>query len=90
DKDLSLETLNDTQLDEGNAPQYTLDKYLSFGFKNNPLGFSYEIIGDFNQTVAISEFGGQNGIEFIVAGAELFNYIYFADNKKIYFYTPYT
>lgn len=88
DKDISKETLDDTQVDETNAPQYTLESYLSFGFKNNPLGFSYEVIGDFNQTAAVSELGGQNGIEFIVAGAELFNYIYFADNKKIYFYTP--
>ncbi|MCM3482244.1 MAG: prophage endopeptidase tail family protein [Staphylococcus warneri] len=88
DKDISKETLNDSQVDETNAPQYILDSYLSFGFKDNNLGFSYEIVGDFSQTAPVSELGGQNGIEFIVAGAELFNYIYFADNKKIYFYTP--
>lgn len=52
DKDISKETLNDVQVDETNAPQYTLDSYLSFGFKNNLLGFSYEVIGDFSQTAA--------------------------------------
>lgn len=88
DKDISKETLNDTQVDESNAPQYTLESYLSYAFKNNPLGFTYQIIGDFNKTAAVTELGGQNGIEYIVAGAELYNYIYFADNKKIYFYKP--
>lgn len=87
DKDIESEELN-TEIDDDSAPNYTLKQYLEFGFKNNDLGFEYEIIGVFNSVAPVSELGGQNGMEFIVSGAEYFNYIYFADNKKIYFYHP--
>ena len=95
DKDIENEELNsdtseeDEESDLDPTLNYTLKQYLDFGFKNNSLGFTYEIIGDFNNKRApIEELGGQNGMEYIVAGAEYFGYIYFADNKHIYFYQP--
>lgn len=89
DKDVENEELNTGDTEEP-IPNYTIQQYIEFGFKNNPLGFEYEIIGDTNRRAPIGELGGNNGMEFIVAGAEYFNYIYFADNKKIYFYQPET
>jgi hypothetical protein len=90
DKDIENEELNTNTTDEANAPNYTIEQYLDFAFKNNNLGFTYEIVGDTSKRAPVSELGGQNGLEYIVAGAEYFNYIYFADNKKIYFYQPET
>ena len=87
DKDVENEELNTGDTEEP-TPNYTLQQYIEFGFRNNPLGFEYEIIGDSNKRAPVEELGGQNGMEFIVAGSEYFNYIYFADNKKIYFYQP--
>lgn len=89
DKDVENEELN-TEDTEAPTPNYTMEQYIEFGFKNNPLGFTYEIIGDSNNRAPVEELGGKNGMEHIVAGAEYFNYIYFADNKKIYFYQPET
>lgn len=87
DKDIENEELN-TDTSEENASQYTLKQYLDFGFKGNKLGFEYEIVGNTSRRSPVSELGGKNGMEYIVEGAEYFNYIYFADNKKIYFYQP--
>ena len=89
DKDVENEELNTGDTEEP-IPNYTMEQYIEFGFKNNPLGFTYEIIGDSNKRAPVEELGGQNGMEYIVAGAEYFGYIYFADNKKIYFYQPET
>ena len=86
-KDLENEEMNsDETSDEENKPTMTLEQYLEFGFKGNKLGFTYEIRGEFTDRVAIDELGNKNGMEFLTEGAELFNYIYFADNKKIYIY----
>lgn len=86
-KDLENEEMNsDETSDEENKPTMTLEQYLGFGFKGNKLGFTYEIRGKFTDRVAIDELGNKNGMEFLTEGAELFNYIYFADNKKIYIY----
>ncbi|MDK9870211.1 prophage endopeptidase tail family protein [Staphylococcus equorum] len=85
-KDLENEELNNEGSEEESKPTMTLEQYLEFGFRNNKLDFSYEIVGEFDQRVAIDELGGKNGMEFLTEGAELFNYIYFADNKKIYIY----
>lgn len=86
-KDLENEEMNSEEsTDEDNKPTMTLEQYLEFGFKDNKLGFTYEIKGTFNNRVAIDELGNKNGMEFLTEGAELFNYIYFADNKKIYIY----
>ena len=62
---------------------YTLKQYLDFGFKDNPLGYTYEIIGEFSNRGAVDELGNKNLLEYITAGAEIFGYIYFADNKHI-------
>ena len=84
-KDLVNEELNS---DEENQEilQYSLKDYLDFGFKGNKLGYSYEIIGDFNGTQIIDELGDKNGIDYLIEGSEIFGYIFFADNKKIYIY----
>ncbi|ARM68388.1 tail protein with endopeptidase domain [Staphylococcus virus IME1354_01] len=86
-KDLENEEMNSEETtDEESKPTMTLEQYLDFGFKGNKLGFTYEIKGTFNKRVEIDELGNKNGMEFLTEGAELFNYIYFADNKKIYIY----
>lgn len=86
-KDIEDEEMNNEETtDEDNKPTMTLKQYLEFGFKGNKLGFTYEIRGNFTNRVAIDELGNKNGMEFLTEGAELFNYIYFADNKKIYIY----
>lgn len=85
-KDLEDEELNSEETTDDNKPTMTLEQYLEFGFKDNKLDFTYEIKGNFNNRVAIDELGNKNGIEFLTEGAELFNYIYFADNRKIYIY----
>ncbi|WP_141768374.1 prophage endopeptidase tail family protein [Staphylococcus sp. LCT-H4] len=88
-KDLENEEMNtedDSGTDEDSKATLTLEQYLEFGFKGNKLDFTYEIKGKFTQRVAIDELGNQNGMEYLTNGAELFNYIYYADNKKIVIY----
>src|SRR5699024_3274970 len=86
-KDLESEEMNnDETTDEDNKPTMTLSQYLDFGFSGNKLGFSYEIKGKFNKRVAVEDLGNKNGMEFISEGAELYEYVYYVDNKKIYFY----
>lgn len=87
-KDLENEELNNDEVDEELKPSYSLSEYMKFGFNGNTLGFTYKIVGDFKNRVIIDELGNQNGMEYLVAGAELYDYIYFADNKKIYIYKP--
>lgn len=84
-KDIWNETMNE-DTDENISQTLTLKQYLDYGFKDNDLGYSYGINGTFNEKVTIEELGSKNGIEHLVEGAELFGYIYFADNKKIYIY----
>ncbi len=88
DKDLENEESagDDKETPEDVKPTLTLQQYLEFGFKDNKLGFSYEIKGKFPQRVVVDELGNKNGMEFLSEGAELFGYIYYADNKKIYIY----
>ncbi len=95
EKDIMNEELNaemseeeDETSDLDSTYNYTLQQYLDFAFKDKPLGFTYEIVGNTNRRAPIEELGGNNGMEYIVAGAEYFGYIYFADNKHIYFYQP--
>ena len=86
-KDLENEEMNSEETtDEESKPTMTLEQYIEFGFKGNKLGFTYEIKGTFNKRVEVDELGNKNGMEFLTEGAELFDYIYFADNKKIYIY----
>ena len=87
-KDLENEEMNSEESENEDKPSYTLEQYLQFGFNGNKLGFTYQIVGDFNNRVIIDELGNQNGMEYLTNGAELFDYIYFADNKKIYIYSP--
>lgn len=63
-----------------------LKEYLDYGFKDNKLGFSYQIKGRFDKSAAVDELGGKNGMEHLTEGADLFGYVYFADNKKITIY----
>lgn len=86
EKDLENEELNgDT--DDKNKPTYSLEQYLDFGFRGNKLGFKYKIIGKFPNRVMIDDLGDKNGMEYLTEGADLFGYIYFADNKTIYIYS---
>lgn len=88
-KDIEDEEMNngdETGSDDENKPTLTLEQYLDFGFKGNKLDFSYQIKGKFTQRVAIDEMGNKNGLEYLTEGAELFNYIYYADNKRITIY----
>lgn len=87
-KDLENEEMNSEVSEDEDKPSYTLEQYLQFGFNGNKLGFTYQIVGDFNKRVIIDELGNKNGMEYLIEGAELFDYIYFADNKKIYIYVP--
>ena len=87
-KDLENEEMNNEVSEDEDKPSYTLEQYLQFGFDGNKLGFTYQIVGDFNNRVIIDELGNKNGMEYLVEGSELFDYIYFADNKKIYIYVP--
>ncbi|UBV35732.1 phage tail protein [Staphylococcus xylosus] len=85
DKDLENEELN-TDEDDNLKPTYTVEEYIKYIFKGNKIGFKYELIGTFNKRMPLDELGGKNGLEALVEGAELFGYIYFADNKTIYIY----
>lgn len=85
-KDITSEELNEEVSDDETDTLMTLEQFLNFAFKDNKLGYSYEIKGDFNESLPVNELGGKNGIEYIVEGAEIFDCIYFADNKKITFY----
>ena len=84
-KDVDSETINEDSNEEKKVSM-TLKQYLDYGFKGNKQGYSYEIKGTFNSKVSLEELGSKNGLEYLVEGAELFGYIYFADNKKIYIY----
>lgn len=89
EKDIENEELNTEGSDTDTPPpQYTLQQYIDFGFKGNALGFTATIVGDTKRRAPVEELGGENGMEYIVNGAEYFNYIYFADNWNIYFYQP--
>ena len=85
DKDLEDENLNSDNEKEV-IPHYSVEEYLKYIFRNNKLGFKYELVGEFHNRVPIEDMGGKNVLEALVEGAELFGYIYFADNKKIYIY----
>lgn len=90
EKDIEDETMNseDDSQDIGEQEsQYTIEQYLEFGFKNNPLGYSYEIVGNPDKRAPVSELGNKNGLEYITEGADLFGYIYFADNKHFIIYS---
>src|SRR5699024_2989141 len=79
---------NDGATDEDGKqiPTYSLFEYLKYGFQDNKIGFDFRIIGDFNKRIPISELGGKNGLEYLIDGAEMYEFIYFADNKMIYIY----
>lgn len=85
-KDIVDEELNTEEDETEQELQYSLEDYLDFGFRGNKLGYTYEIKGNFPDTKVFDELGDKNGIEFLVEGAEQFEYIFFADNKKIYIY----
>lgn len=85
-KDITSEELNDEVTDDETDTLMSLDQYLNFIFKDNKLGYSYKIIGNFNKSLPVTDLGDKNGIEHLIEGAEIFGYIYFADNKVINIY----
>lgn len=85
-KDITSEELNDEATDHEIDTLMSLEQYLNFIFKDNNLGYSYKIIGNFNKSLPVTDLGDKNGIEHLIEGAEIFGYIYFADNKVIKIY----
>src|SRR5699024_3480468 len=85
-KDITSEELNDEATDDEIDTLMSLEQYLNFIFKDNNLGYSYKIIGNFNKSLPVTDLGDKNGIEHLIEGAEIFGYIYFADNKVIKIY----
>ncbi|MDQ6129031.1 phage tail protein, partial [Staphylococcus epidermidis] len=77
---------NSKKENDKNTKSYTLEEILKYGFKDNTLGYEYEIIGRF-KTTKLDELGNAPGFDFCKAIAEKFNAIIFADNKKITFYS---
>lgn len=65
---------------------YSLQSYLDTGFKDNKLGFTFEIRGDFPNYKEVEKIGDKNLLQHIVDGSEIFDYVYYADNKHIVFY----
>lgn len=90
DNDLSAEdeqTNNDNKDFKDKIPTYTLYEYMKYGFDNNNLGFTFEIVGEFPKRQEIKEIGNKNLLKHITDGANIYNYIYFAKNKHIIFYS---
>lgn len=85
-KDITSEELNDEVTDGETDTLMSLNQYLNFIFKDNKLGYSYKIIGNFNKPLPITDLGDKNGIEHLIEGSEIFDYIFFADNKIIHIY----
>lgn len=85
-KDITTEELNDETSDEDVNNIMTLSQYLNTIFRENSLGYTFEIIGNFPDAKVIDELGDKNGIEHLIEGSEIFDYIFFADNKTIYIY----
>ena len=77
-------TSNNTEKDKQDL--YSVNSYLDYGFANNNLGFTYEIVGKFDTFKEVEKIGDKNLLQHIVDGAEIFGYIYYADNKKVYIY----
>ncbi|MDC6328281.1 prophage endopeptidase tail family protein [Staphylococcus auricularis] len=90
DKDLEDEEMDDessgSESDE--AVTMKLNTFLKDIFKNNKIGFDYEVHGEFKDPMTIESVGDKNGIEALQEGAESFGYIYFGDNKTIHIYKP--
>ena len=90
DNDYDDTEIGDVEFDEDSdevLTNYTLKQYLDFGFAKNQLGFTYEIVGDFDSKVGFKELGNENGLKYLQNGASEFDYIYRGDNKKIYIYS---
>ena len=85
-KDITSEELNDEVTDDETDTLMSLDQYLNFIFKDNKLGYSYKIIGNFNKSLPVTDLGDKNGIEHLIEGSNIFDYIFFADNKVINIY----
>lgn len=71
---------------ENMVPTYTIREYLDYGFKDNVFGFTYEVIGEFPKRQEVKEIGGKNLLQHLTDGAEIFNYLYFAQNRHIKIY----
>src|SRR5699024_5996018 len=84
DKELESKEKNNENEEELTTTTWTLEQYIEFDFKGNKLVYKYKIIGTFDKRIAIDEVGDKNGIEFLVEGAELFGYTFYADNKTIF------
>lgn len=86
DEEMNIEEGSDSSSEESSGTQYTIKQYIDFGFNKNPLGYTYEIVGDSEKRAPVAELGNKNGLEYITEGADLFGYIYFTDNKHFIIY----
>lgn len=86
DVDVDIDDDYSDDEDISDNPKFTLKQYLDFIFKDNDLGYKYEIVGDFPQKRAFKKLGGQNGMKLLQEAADTFGFIYKADNKKFYIY----
>lgn len=76
----------DNDENESSVIKMYLKDFLEFIFKGNKQGFKYFVHGDFKDKKTIESLGDKNGIEALNEGAEIFNFIYYADNKDIHIY----
>lgn len=65
---------------------YSINDVANFCLKDNKLGFTFAFSGTFGK-VKIENLGEINGMTTLTTIADKFGAIYFADNKKITFYT---
>src|SRR5699024_2159383 len=86
DEELNSEDDSESNSGEDDGIQYTIKQYMDFGFNKNPLGYTYEIVGDSEKRAPVAELGNKNGLEYITEGSDLFGYIYFANNKHFIIY----
>lgn len=65
---------------------YTLQQAMDIAMKDNLLGYSYKLIGNF-PTVKLTDLGGKNALSMITDFLESFGAIMLADNKQIILYS---
>ena len=73
---------NSKKENDKNTKSYTLEEILKYGFKDNTLGYEYEIIGRF-KTTKLDELGNAPGFDFCKAIAEKFNAIILRIIRKL-------
>ncbi|MED0781504.1 prophage endopeptidase tail family protein [Bacillus siamensis] len=84
-KKIRLEDTIDSDYEDDSRPKHTLEEYLSYLFKGNTYGYSYEIKGAFTARKLITEFGKSDAVSLINTLIDTFQCYVMADNKKVIF-----